>query len=205
MKIFLSLGPCTQRPWREEDFEWGENDIGRFADLVESSLRQQGKQARSRAVRDSGYRRVGLAISQLGPHLFPLIDSVEKKVIGTPKVPQREVELRCNNYEVHGVIDVLTSMTLGRAKTGNIIKDKIQEACPELAGEYEIILDYKGMQRPNADARYWDQGDWQIQTYAWLRENQPDALPVAAGILIYINELTPADREMQNLKEGYKG
>ena len=49
---------------------------------------------------------------------------------------------------------------------------------------------------------YWEQGDWQIQTYAWLRERQPDAFPVVAGILIYINELSPGGAEMQAIRRG---
>ena len=79
--------PCTKRQWRKASPPWEENDIGKFADLVEISLRQQGKQARSTAARDSAYRRVEVAVNELGPHLFPLIASTERKVIGTRPRP----------------------------------------------------------------------------------------------------------------------
>ncbi|MDD2211704.1 MAG: PD-(D/E)XK nuclease family protein [Clostridia bacterium] len=71
--------------------------------------------------------------------------------------------------------------------------------------DYEVIVDYKGSQRPQTSEAYWEQGEWQVQTYAWLRSRQPDSLPVAAGILIYINELSPGTKEMQNLKSGISG
>lgn len=194
--------PCTKREWRAEEPDWAVNDIGLFANLVESALRQQGKQARSSDARDSGYRRVEVAINQLGPHLFPLIASAEKKVIGTRQVPHSLLALRCSKYEVHGIIDVLTNMTLGLVDDTNLIRECVRDACPSLEGEYEVIVDYKGSERPRTSDEYWVQGEWQVQTYAWLRSRQPDALPVAAGILIYINELTPGNQEMKNLKGG---
>jgi hypothetical protein len=131
-----------------------------------------------------------------------LIVSAEKKVIGSRPVPDSLTPLRCKNYEVHGVIDVLTHVTLGQADHANLIRAFVQETCPDLQGEYEVIVDYKGTQRPKTDEPYWEQGEWQVQTYAWLRSRQPDALPVAAGILIYINELTPGNKEMENLLQG---
>ena len=194
--------PCTQRQWRAQVPDWLENDIGRFADIVENSLRQQGKQARSADARDSGYRRLEIAINELGPYLFPLIRVTEKKVIGTRPVPIQNVALRCNNYEVHGVIDVLTNVTLGQVDKKNLIRYCVEEACQDLRGEFEVVVDYKGSQRPNINEPYWVQGEWQVQTYAWLRSRQPDSVPVAAGILVYINELTPGGREMENLKRG---
>jgi len=194
--------PCTKREWRAEAPEWAPNDIGQLADRVELALRRQGKQARSADARNSGYQRVEETVNQLGPHLFPLIASAEKKVIGTRAVPVSYKTLRCLNYEVHGVIDVLTYITLGKVDDVNLIRRCVQTVCPELEGKYEVILDYKGSQRPRTSEDYWKQGDWQIQTYAWLRSRQPDALTVAAGILVYINELTPGDKEMQNLKRG---
>lgn len=196
--------PATQKEWNQAEPQWVANDIGKFADQVEKALRHRGKQARSRDTRDSAFKRVAIAINQLGPHLFPLIAAAEKKVIGTRPVPTQEVELRCSNYEVHGIIDVLTHVTLGQAGAANLIRECVQSACPELTGSYEVIVDYKGSQRPlieEADG-YWNQGLWQVLTYAWLRSRQPDALPVAAGILIYVNELTPGTAEMVSLKKG---
>lgn len=194
--------PCTAKVWGQDAPVWVENDIGRFADLVEGALRQQGKQARSTDARNSAYKRVEMAINQLGPHLFELIASAEKKVIGTRPVPAGSTHLRCNNYEIHGVIDVLTNVTLDGAQSRNLIKECVQESCPGLSGTYEVIVDYKGARRPLVGESYWDQGDWQVHTYAWLRSRQPDSLPVAAGILIYINELTPGTAEISALKSG---
>lgn len=194
--------PCTQRVWGQEAPEWAEQDIGRFADLVEAALRQQGKQARSTDARNSAYRRVELAVNELGPHLFPLITSAERKVIGTRRVPDSAVELRCANYEVHGVIDVLTNVTLSSVTDDNLIRRCVLQACSNLKGTFEVIVDYKGSRRPLLDENYWREGEQQVQTYAWLRQRQPQALPVAAGILIYINELTPGGIEMNAIRRG---
>ncbi len=194
--------PCTKREWRQDSPSWKDHDIGKFADTVENALRQQGKQARSAAARDSAYRRIEVAVNEFGQHLFPLIASTERKVIGTRPVPDSEKDLRCDNYEVHGVIDVLTNATLSEAPDDNLIRQCVLQVCPNLPETFEVIVDYKGARRPLIDEAYWDQGDWQIQTYAWLRGRQPEALRVVAGILIYINELTPGGAEMKALRRG---
>ena len=194
--------PCTKREWRQNPPNWMDHDIGKFAEAVENSLRHQGKQARSTAARDSAYHRVEIAVNELGPHLFPLIASTESRVIGTRPVPSQGQVLRCDNYEVHGVIDVLTHVTLSNASDDNLIRQCVQQVCPDLPETFEVIVDYKGARRPLTNEAYWEQGDWQVQTYAWLRERQPEALRVVAGILIYINELTPGDTEMKELQRG---
>ncbi len=194
--------PCTQRQWREDTPDWLDYDIGRFASTVEDALRQQGKQARSTEARNSAYRRVEAAVNEFGPHLFPLIASAERKVIGTRPVPCGPVDLRCDSYEVHGIIDVLTYVTLAQESDQNPICRYVHQACPNLEGTFEVIVDYKGSRRPLTCEPYWEQGDWQIQTYAWLRARQPNSLRVAAGILIYINELTPGTEEMKALQRG---
>ena len=193
--------PCTKHELWQDSPSWENHDIGKFADSVENALRKQGKQARSAAARDSAYRRIEVAVNELGRHLFPLIASTERKVIGTRPVPDNK-DLRCDNYEVHGVIDVLTNVTLSEASDDNLIRQCVLQGYLGLHGEFEVIVDYKGARRPLRDEAYWDQGDWQIQTYAWLRERQPDALQVVAGILIYINELTPGGAEMQAIRRG---
>ncbi len=196
--------PCTQRQWGENNPNWEQHDIGSFANSVEEALRRQGKQARSTDARDSAYQRVEVAVNELGPHLFPLIAAAERRVVGTRPVPTGSIPLRCANYEVHGIVDVLTHMTLTQGTDDNLIREHVHRVCPSLSGIFEVIVDYKGTRRPLTNEPYWDQGEWQIQTYAWLRHKQPDALSVAAGILIYINELTPGAEEMTALRKGWQ-
>ena len=44
------------------------------------------------------------------------------------------------------------------------------------------------------------QGDWQMQMYSWLRSQQPGAVPVVAGVLLYINELDPGTSDITILQ-----
>jgi hypothetical protein len=103
-------------------------------------------------------------------------------------------------YELHGIIDVLTNVQMGVAPTTNVIREAIQAVCPGLAGNYEVIVDYKGSRRPATNHEYWQQHDWQVQTYAWLRTRQPNSLPVAAGVLLYVNELAPVREDLVKLR-----
>ncbi len=182
--------------------DWAEHDIGKFANTVEISLRHQGKTHRSAATRHAAYERIEVAINEIGKHLFPLIASAERQVIATRPIPDSEeiTNSRSTHYQVHGRIDVLTNMSLSSAESNNPISQSVQDSCPGLHGEFEVIVDYKGTRRPTELEDDWQRGKWQIQTYAWLRERQPEALPVAAGILIYVNELLPGAEEMENLK-----
>lgn len=194
--------PCQKKEWSGSEPNWEDHDIGKIAHTVENSLQQRGIQARSTSARNSAYKRAEIAVNELGPHLFPLIEAAERKVIGTRSIAPGETKLRCYNYEVHGVIDVLTHITLSQARDDNLIRQFVQQACPDLQGTYEVIVDYKGARRPRGNEEDWKQHNWQIQTYAWLRERQPDSLPVAVGILIYLNELLPGNLEMKSLKQG---
>jgi len=175
---------------------------------IEEALMHQGKRARSRRARVSAYQRAEVAVNLLGPHLFPLIADAEQKVIGTRMIPAQGqgLSLRSERYALHGVIDVLTNVELANAPPGNLIRDAVQSACPDLAGTFEVIVDYKGSHRPplrNADGtpgHHWEIGAWQVQTYAWLRQRQQLSHPVAAGILIYVNELAPNGGDIRRLR-----
>ena len=183
------------------------HDIGTIGDIVEATLFAQGKNPRSYDVRDNAYIRANRAVNELGPHLFPLISVAEEKVIGTRSIPPSgpgQYTPRSALYELHGIIDVLTNVQLGAAATTNVIRQGIQTACSGCTGNYEVIVDYKGSRRPavsDSDTSYWQQHDWQVQTYAWLRTRQPNSLPVAAGVLLYVNELAPVRGDLIKMKK----
>ena len=96
--------------------------------------------------------------------------------------------------------------------------------------DYEVIIDYKGMRRPSAplnidlknrdlnqyffkedtadnlskketEFRNWIQHEWQILTYAWLRNNQENQNKVLCGIIFYLNELVPSTDDLLSIKE----
>ncbi|MCA9029963.1 MAG: PD-(D/E)XK nuclease family protein [Planctomycetaceae bacterium] len=177
------------------------HDIGVIGDVVEGTLMAQGKSARSRDTRDNAYVRAQKAVNELGPHLFPLIASAEERVIGTRTIRNSSGNAsRSQLYELHGIIDVVTDVQLSGATTRNVIKQAIQDSCPGLSGNYEVIVDYKGSRRPATSEPYWQQGEWQVQTYGWLRTRQANSLPVAAGVLLYVNELSPVSSDLVSLR-----
>lgn len=179
------------------------HDIGTLGDIVEVTLRAQGKNPRSSAARDSAYIRAERTVNEIGPYLFPLIASAEETVIGTRQMPAAVGQLpnaRANLYELHGVIDVVTDVQLTDAATTNVIWQAIQDGCPGLIGQFEVVVDYKGSRRPAINHPYWNQHGWQVQTYAWLRTRQPNSRPVAAGVLLYVNELAPGRDDLVDLR-----
>ena len=166
--------PYRGKPPQDREFY----DIGAIGDIVESTLRAGGKNPRSTEARKSAYKRAEQAVNYLGQDLFPLIKFAEEKVIGTRNVPPTDLPgpRRAEKYELHGVIDVVTNVNLTEVPSNNVIRQAIQNECPELTGDFEVIIDYKGTKRPATDNKYWEQGKWQVNTYAWLRTKQRDSL-----------------------------
>lgn len=193
--------PCNPTEWRQEPPSRLTYDIGELGERIEAVLRAQGKEARSRKAREAAYRRATAAVNELGPILFPLISDAETKVIGTralPKIPNQP-EIRADRYEVHGVIDVVTEVSLGSVPKSNPLRAEVERVCGTLPDHFEIIADYKGATRPRTDNPYWTQGEWQVQTYAWLRKHQTLDTPIVAGVLLYIDELSPGSSTMSEI------
>jgi CRISPR/Cas system-associated exonuclease Cas4 (RecB family) len=153
--------------------------------------------------------RAEAAINTWGQHLFPLIDEAEVRLKGIQSMPNYQLGTsRSNYYGITGIIDVISSVNLQNAPSGNLILHYLHQN-PELkktlnnltSPEYEIIIDYKGMRRPSVNTPSWQHHEWQILTYAWLRSQQPQAKPIAAGILFYLNELVLSGVDMKELKD----
>lgn len=176
------------------------HDIGSIGDLVEATLSATGKSARSGVLRESAYRRAERAVNEIGPSLFPLIDSAEERVIGTrPLQAPPGVLARGNMYELHGVMDVLSSFSMQQGDE-SFLRAAVLDCIGSNSERTDVIVDYKGSRRPPVGSDYWKHGDWQLQMYAWLRGKQPGARRVSAGVLLYINELDPGPGDLSTLK-----
>jgi PD-(D/E)XK nuclease superfamily len=207
-------------PWPYHQTSWGnssnqpnrvDHDLGVLGDRVEARLRASGKTPRNRNARDAAYRRVEAAMNLLVPHLFPLITAVEEKLSSTRPMLMSAInapsgqQSRGDRYELTGVVDVISSVSL-TTQTSNPLVEMIDNQIAELSGQFDVIVDYKAARRPPMTAPpntkpYWEHEQWQVQTYAWLRAQQPKTNPVRVGILIYVNELSPSQTDLSELKQ----
>jgi CRISPR/Cas system-associated exonuclease Cas4 (RecB family) len=201
---FSSPWPCAVTDWsdrRNPDTSRAKNNIAVIGEQIELSLANQGKHPRNRDVRLAAYRRADVAVNLVGKYLFPLITAAEEPLNGSRLIPDCD-SLRADRYELTGIADVLSHVNVNECAADNRFKQALEKACDSLPSEYEVVVDYKGAHRPNKDSNYWQQGEWQIHTYAWLRNRKDPPVKVVAGILIYINELSPGGDDILNLKRG---
>lgn len=202
--------PYTPIAWENRETGLGlpDHDIGEIGRRIEAVLAVQGKIARSSDARAMAYARAAAAVNLVGPALFPLVAFAEEPLAGSRPLPNPTgALLRSERYGVTGVADVLTSITLSQVPESNLIRAAVTKALAEagvpIPPEFEVIVDYKGASRPDVGTGrqdYWQQHDWQIQMYAWLRGRKPEAKPVVAGIVIYVNELLPGVADAAKLR-----
>jgi hypothetical protein len=173
------LGPGDRRRPLYTDVQ-----IDQIIALVEDRLAAQGLRAWEENGRRLGRNRARAALKEIGPSLFPLIGRAEVRLTGSrrlanvaPGAPER--------YEVAGVVDVITHVALrDPAAADNQLVGAIIRTLGGIPPEqFEVIIDYKGTRRPAPGAdRLAEVYQWQVQTYAHLRQQQEDCLPVAAGV-----------------------
>jgi hypothetical protein len=186
---------------------WPRDYIEEIEDEIVRRLAARGLRYRNQNLLRISKERGVLAVNVLGGDLFPLVSRAELSLSSVRPMPAAG---RADFYEVNGVVDVLTSVELASASADNRILQALR-ACPEVADvlregrrdpafKFEVIVDYKGMSRPALSDRFLDDLRWQILTYTWLRSQQPDAVPVIAGVLIFVNELLPTVDETTELR-----
>jgi len=195
--------PSTPTPWPPPPTPLvrAPNDIGVLGDLVETRLAAGGKRPRSSRARASAYSRVEAAVNLLAPHLFPLITTAEHRISGTRGMPALPGggQPRGDRYELTGIVDVISSVVVA-ANLNNPIVQLIHHLIAPAYNDYDLIVDYKAMRRPSSTESAWQHQEWQVQTYAWLCQQVPNARPVGAGLLVYINELSPSRTDLEELK-----
>jgi hypothetical protein len=200
----VKLGAPSLPPWPDTELD----DIRK---LIKDRLAARGLRAWAPDLEQLGDERATAAVQELGPHLFPLIHRAEVRVTGARLLPPIASHLQfreADRYEMVGVVDVVTHVQLADpALAANPIVHAVSGALGGgMPPEFELIIDYKGMRRPpvaKASAKHslWTQYEWQLQTYGGLRQKQPDALQVVAGVLLYVNELYPTRSDLKLLKD----
>jgi hypothetical protein len=215
------------RQWNNSpsSFPWDDATLLAIEDLIIRRLGARGIWPRNPAicdlrarrsgdpVDDLAHRRARAAINVWGPHLFPLVAQAEVRLKGIRLMTGVAAGARADYYEVQGIVDVLTSVELSAARASNRLLMALQadqtvstslgrviaQSSGTAGSVCEVIVDYKGMRRPDTDDSTWQHLGWQILTYAWLREQQPGAAPVVGGILLFLNELEPSRDDMIQL------
>lgn len=187
-------------------------DPEKVIDVIEKRLAAQGLVAWEPWLKTLGYARARICLAELAPHLFPLIHRSEVRLTGArvlKSLPAGTAFREADRYEMVGVIDVVTDIELTKPDVAeNPIVKLIKDCLGKVPDHFEVIIDYKGSRRPSLPPSkatpkkpsLWDQYEWQVLTYADLRGRQPDAHPVMAGLLIYVNELLPLATDLEELR-----
>ncbi|MHA7816162.1 MAG: PD-(D/E)XK nuclease family protein [Pseudohaliea sp.] len=182
-------------------------------ETIESRLAAQGLVAWEPWLKTLGYARARVGLGELAEVLFPLIHRSEVRLTGARELkplPPGTAFREADRYEMVGVIDVVTDIELSKPEVAsNPIVKLVEDCLGKVPDHFEVIIDYKGSRRPALPPgkptpkhpSLWDQYEWQVLTYADLRGRQPDAHPVKAGLLLYVNELLPLASDLEELRK----
>ncbi len=190
-------------------FPWPPETIEEIRTLIKARLAARGLVAWDEILERTSDARAETAINDLGPHLFPIIHRAEVRLYGARMLPPIEEAYKvreADRYEMVGIVDVVTHLELNDPahRANPLVQHFLKTFATLPPPKFELVIDYKGMRRPPnlglTKGSLWEQYAWQVQTYAELRRKQTDAFPVAAGVLLYVNELHPTSSDLESLK-----
>jgi hypothetical protein len=193
------------RIWKEQvpAFPWSDAQLNPIIDRIIKRLAARGLFFQRYLLLGIAVERAFVAINTWGPLLFDLIDEAEVHLKGLRGMPEGTRTTRLSNYyEVGGIVDVISSLRVSVAPGSNPLVAALGPTGPRKP--YEVVVDYKGMRRPSFRSPYsrtWEYQEWQVLTYAWLRNEQLREPRVRSGMLLYLNELVPATEDMDQLWE----
>jgi hypothetical protein len=187
---------------------WAQTEIDDIMDRIDRRLAAQNIRCWNEQSEQLGRARATAAVNELGPLLFPLINQAEVRVRGARKLPaslKGLINKDIERYEMLGVIDIVTQVELFNPKfRGNRLLELVVEELPtNPPDEFEVIVDYKGMKRPEASGKgksLWEIYEWQVHTYAHLR-SMLTTKKIIAGVLIYLNEFVPTKTDFYALRK----
>jgi hypothetical protein len=190
---------------------WPQADLDEIMGRIDRRLAARNIRCWDDESEELGQRRAIAGVNELGPLLFPLINQAEVRVRGARKLPpelKSIITRDIDRYEMLGVIDVVTQVELFNPKfSGNKLLELIVEELPgNPPEEFEVIVDYKGMKRPDIiedGAGLWEIYEWQVHTYASLRKLLTTR-PIIAGVLVYLNELVPTKTDFLRLRKAMR-
>ncbi|MEZ5325781.1 MAG: PD-(D/E)XK nuclease family protein [Verrucomicrobiales bacterium] len=191
---------------------WAQDELDEIMDRIDRRLAARNIRCWNKDSEVLGRSRATAAVNELGPLLFPLINQAEVRVRGARPLPDKVKKLISRDierYEMLGVIDVVTEIELFKNPKlkGNQLLELVVEELPGMPPpEFEVIVDYKGMKRPDLGGKgteFKEIYEWQVHTYAHLR-GLLTSKPVIAGVLVYLNELVPTKTDFYALRRACK-
>ncbi len=191
---------------------WPQADLDAIMDTIDRRLAASNIRCWSKDSAVLGRRRATAAVNELGPLLFPMINQAEVRVRGARPLPAKAkdvVNREIDRYEMLGVIDVVTEIELfgsPKLKGNSLLELIVEELSTTPPPQFEVIVDYKGMKRPDLDAattNLMEIYEWQVHTYAHLR-GLLTTKPIIAGVLVYLNELAPTKTDFYDLRKALK-
>jgi hypothetical protein len=187
-------------------------ELQEILELIARRLAANGLRPRNANLDSVGRERAIIAVTELGPELFPIINEAEIPLNGTRRLPFERwphdlPHRESDRYEMAGVVDVITEVQLDDPSLANnrVIEAIVGVLPKPFPTQFEVVVDYKGMRRPSirpggTGPDYWSIYEWQLQTYAQLRTIRPGAPPVLAGVLVFVNELHPTWADLEALR-----